>query len=64
MRPRIQLGVAAHKIESAALLVVFIPGELLFVRDLLDIIYSEKNKFLRALHRLCLRDIFGGNESV
>ena len=56
--------VAAHQIKRRALLVFFVPAERLFVRDFLDVIHADEDKFLRALHGFGLGNVFGGNESV
>ncbi len=61
---RIGSFVSAHQIERRALLVLFVPAEGFFVRDFLDVIHAEKNKFLRALHGLGLGNFLGGNKPV
>ena len=56
--------VAAHQIKRRALLVLLVPAKRLFVRDFLDVIHADENKFLRALHGLGFGNVFGGNETV
>ena len=50
--------------KCRALLVLFVPAKRLLVRDFLDVIHADKDKFLRAPHGLRVRNFLRGNESV
>ena len=54
-----------HEFKAGTLLVLGIPQERFLVRDFLHIVYSDQSgPFLRARHRLCVRDVFGGDKSL
>ncbi len=55
---------AANQLEARALLVLFVPAERLLVRDFLDVIHADENKFLRALDGFRVRNFLRGNEPV
>ena len=56
--------ISANQIKCRALLVLFIPAKRLFVRDFLDVIHADEDKFLRAFDCFGFGNFFRGNKSV
>ena len=56
--------ISANQIKRRALLVFFVPAKCLFVRDFLDVIHTDEDKFLRAFDGFGVGNFFRGNKSV